>query len=442
MSPAWPTGGLASNSQLLHSGLMNESQLPPNRIGPRQLAQLLDGWRDDRPGSAGYQALADRLRTLILDGRLPVRTVLPSERALAVLTGASRTLTTAAYRQLRDDGFAESRHGSGTWTTLPHGGADDLWPVSAHGMRGGDLSTAAPEAPPELHGALVAALADLPRLLPGHGYLAAGQPELRAAIAARYTRRGLPTSAEEVIITSGAAQGLRLVLGLLLKPGDRVLAEDPTWPQTLDAARAFGARPIGLPVEQGWDVGAARSLLRRTGATVAYLMPDAQNPTGRILDGAPRHALAGALADAGCVTVVDETLAELDLRAELDEPAAVTPEPFGAGGRSAATIHVGSASKILWGGLRVGWVRADRSMIQRLIVARSADDLGGPPVEQLAAAHLLQPQSLEPLLLRRRREMAARCRLLQSLLTALFPGWSAPTPQAGLFLWCRLPGPI
>jgi DNA-binding transcriptional MocR family regulator len=420
---------------------MTESQLPPNRIGPRQLAALLEGWREDRPGAAGYQALAERLRTLILDGRLPVRTVLPSERALALLTGASRTLTTAAYRQLREDGFAEGRHGSGTWTTLPHGGTEDLWPASAaHGVRGGDLSTAAPEAPPELHAALVAALADLPRLLPGHGYEAAGQPELRAAVAERYTRRGLPTSADEIIITSGAAQALRLVLGLLLRSGDRVLLEDPTWPQTVDAVRALGARPVGLPVEQGWDVATVRAMLRRTGASIAYLMPDAQNPTGLLLDGAPRQALAGALADAGCVTVVDETLAELDLRAELGDPSAVSPPPFGAGGRSSATVHVGSASKIFWGGLRVGWIRADRSTVQRLIVARVADDLGGPPVEQLATAHLFE--AFEPLARRRRREMAERCRLLQSLLGTLLPDWSAPTPQAGLFLWCRLPGPI
>jgi DNA-binding transcriptional MocR family regulator len=163
---------------------MSESHLPVRRIGSHELAGLLQGWRDDQFGAPGYVALSARLRTLVLDGRLPVHTVLPSERALALLIGASRTLTTAAYGQLREDGFAESRHGSGTWTALPHAGEDASWPpVSTGAVAEGDLSTAAPEAPPELHAALVAALLDLPRLLPGHGYVPAGLPELRAAVA-------------------------------------------------------------------------------------------------------------------------------------------------------------------------------------------------------------------------------------------------------------------
>jgi DNA-binding transcriptional MocR family regulator len=413
--------------------------IPALRVGRFELTALLDGWRQDNPGLPGYAVLAGRLRTLVLDGRLPLHTVLPSERVLAELLGVSRTLTTAAYRQLREQGFAEGRHGSGTWTTLPRGGDEQLWLAPPSGMGSGDLSTAAPEAPPELHAAFTAALAELPRLMPGHGYSAAGLPELRAAIARRYTDRGLPTSAEEVVVTAGAAQGLRLALAALLRPGDRVLAEDPTWPQCLDAARAAGGRPVGLPVEQGWDAGAVRDLVRRSGAAVACLMPDGQNPTGRLLDGAPRHEVAAALADAGCVTLVDETLVDFDLRTHLGDPDAVTPPPFGVGGRPGTVVHVGSASKTFWGGLRVGWVRAERSLAQRLVAARIGDDLGGPPLEQLATVQLLD--RIGPVAARRRAEMAERCRVLQGLLTDELPGWSASTPQAGLSLWCRLPEP-
>jgi DNA-binding transcriptional MocR family regulator len=420
--------------------LVIEGHLPLRRIGTRELAGQLQGWREAQPCLPGYAALADRLRTLVLDGRLPLRAALPSERALAQLLGTSRTLTTAAYRQLREQGFADSRHGAGTWTALPgHAGAPQAWLAGDQEPGIADLAHAAPEGPPELHGALMAALADLPRLLPGHGLLAAGQPELRAAIAARYTARGLPTSAEEVLVTAGASQGLRLVLADVLDAGDRLLVEDPTWPHALDTARALGARPVGLPVEDGWDARAVRSLLRRGGVAVAYLMPDAQNPTGRVLDGAARAELAAALADAGCLTIVDETLAELDLRAELGGSGAITPAPFGAGGRPGAVVHVGSASKLFWGGLRVGWVRAERSVIRRLVVARAADDLGGPPVEQLATAHLFD--RIDTLLPRRRAELAARCRALLAALARDLPGWTAPLPDAGLSLWCRLPAP-
>src|SRR5919112_3155068 len=90
---------------------------PDRRVGAHQLAPLLTGWRSTK--GPGYRALADRLRVLVLDGRLPVDTVLPSERALAEAIGASRTTTTAAYRLLREEGFAHGSHGAGTWTALP-----------------------------------------------------------------------------------------------------------------------------------------------------------------------------------------------------------------------------------------------------------------------------------------------------------------------------------
>jgi len=418
------------------------SLLPPARVGPRELAGLLDGWRDDLPGAPGYASLAARLRTLVLDGRLPLNTVLPSERALAVLVGASRTLTTATYALLREEGFAVGRHGSGTWTALPgaHAGRPDqhVWLAEPQGVRTGDLSTAAPEAPPELYGALVAAIEELPRLLPGHGYEPAGLPELRAAIAARYTARGLPTSPAQVMVTAGAQQGLRLALAVTTRPGDRVLVEDPSWPQALDATRALGARPVGLGVEEGWEVDAVRAVLRRTGARAAYLMPDGQNPTGRLLAGDDRARLADVLADAGCAVIVDETLAELDLRRDLGDPGAVTPPPFGTG--RGDVLHVGSTSKVIWGGLRVGWVRADAATVRRLVTVRVAEDLGGPPVEQLAAAHLLDPSRFGPLVARRRAEAAHRCRTLQAAVARELPSWRAEMPQAGLSLWFRLPG--
>lgn len=409
---------------------------------------MLEGWREDKPaGAASYVALSQRLRSLVLDGRLPVHTLLPSERALAAAAGASRTTTTAAYRVLRDEGFAEGRQGSGTWTSLPGHATSVPWPLTPAAGGGardaGDLSTAAPGAPAELFAAYTAALAGLPRHLPTVGYVSSGLPDLKARVAARYTRRGLPTEAENILITAGAAQALRLVFDALLDRGDRVLVEHPTWPPGLDALRALGARCVPLPVEDGWS---AARVLKQTRPRLAYLMPDGQNPTGRVLLGAGRQKLASAMADANCVAVVDETLLDLDLRQQLRTgpsrsaaaPSA-TPEPFGAGSRPSAVVHVGSASKSYWGGLRIGWIRADAPLVRRLVIARAALDLGSPILEQLTTAHLLDQG--EALLERRRQELAARCRRLQHLLSQNVPGWQAPDPDAGLVLWCRLDVP-
>jgi len=431
---------------------------PARRVGARELLPLLDGWERDRPGAPGYQALADRLRLLVLDGRLAVHAVLPSERALATATGTSRTTTTAAYRLLREAGFAAAGRGAGTWTALPHervptdeGGSGLPWPVTTTGDRGssdgrGDLSSAAMEAPPQVHAAYTAALADLPRYLPGHGYVTAGLDALRVRIARRYTERGLPTGPEEVLVTSGAIHGLRLVLGATLEAGDRVLVESPTYPLALDVVRRAGGRPVALPVEDGWDLAAAEAALRTTGARAAYLMPDFQNPTGRLMPDGARAALADVAARAGCLVVVDETTADLDLRDTVPGPGRVrtggVPRPFGAhrrGGPAAGVVHLGSASKTFWGGLRVGWVRADRALVQRLTVARAADDLASPLVEQLATAHLLD--AVHAVLPDRRAALGARCGAVRAALSEHLPTWDAPAPDGGLVLWCRLPHP-
>jgi DNA-binding transcriptional MocR family regulator len=302
----------------------------------------------------------------------------------------------------------------------------------------GDLSSAASAAPPEVHGAYVAALAELPRFLPGHGYVTVGISGLRARIAASYTARGLPTVPEEIMVTAGALHAMHLTLNLLVHTGDRVLVEHPTYPITIDAIRRAGARPVPLPVEDGWDAEQARTVLRQTGARFAALIPDCQNPTGQIMSPGTREAMAAALADAGVMAIADETTQTLDLRAEFGRPAPESP-PFAAVARPGSVITLGSMSKSVWGGLRIGWIRAERSLIRQLAGLRAADDLAGPVLEQLAAAHLLE--GLAPIVLRRRAELARQCRALQAALAAHLPEWEAPTPDGGMVVWCRLPEP-
>ncbi len=413
---------------------------------------MLEGWADAHHGPA-YRALADRLELLVLDGRLPVPAMLPSERELAETIGTSRTTTTAAYRRLRDCGFADAGHGSGTWTALPSGAAGSVadaalavpWPVTTTGSRGaadgrGDLSSAALEAPAQVHAAYAAALAELPRYLPGHGYVTAGVPGLRARIADRYTARGLPTDPEQILVTAGAMHGLRLVLDALIgrvARADRVLVEQPTYPLSLDAVRRAGGRPVALDVGSGWPAELADEVLRSTGARWAYLMPDFQNPTGRLLDAAGREALAEVLARHGCTAIIDETTADLDLRGPgtAGVPGAPLPAPFPRYLPDA--ICLGSASKTFWGGLRIGWVRAAPALIRQLTLSRAGDDLGSPLLEQLATAHLLD--DLDAVLAERRATLRRRRDAFVAALAEHLPDWTAATPDGGMVLWCRLP---
>jgi DNA-binding transcriptional MocR family regulator len=405
------------------------------RTGPRELTRLLGAW--PTAGVPAYAALAARVRLLVLDGRLPVGVRLPPERELAGSLGVSRTTVSAAYDVLRDSGHAASRQGSGTWTSLPSSGAQvPTWAPEPAPEGVLDLAHAAPSAPPHLHGAYAAALEALPRHLPGTGYDYRGLASLRSRLAERFTERGLPTTTDQVLVTSGALQAVRLGLALAVGPGDRVVVEQPGYPNGLDVVTDLGARAVPVPVDPArgsWDVGALAAAARQTSARAAYLIPDFQNPSGALMPTAARREVARALERAVTVAVVDETLVELALD-PLEMPA-----PFATfAGRQVPVVTVGSASKIIWGGLRVGWLRSDATTVARLAALRSRQDLASPVLEQLACLHLLD--ELDSVRQHRVSELRRSRDALVGLVRARLPDWSFRVPQGGQVLWCALPG--
>ncbi|MGN6610863.1 MAG: PLP-dependent aminotransferase family protein [Angustibacter sp.] len=403
------------------------------RLGVRELAALLGAW--PASGVPAYAALAARVRLLVLDGRLPVGVRLPPERELAATLGLSRTTVSAAYDVLRESGHAASRQGSGTWTSLPSSGADvPTWAPEPAPAGVIDLAHAAPGAPPQLHAAYTAALEELPLHLPGTGYDYRGLLGLREALAERFTARGLPTTPDQVLVTSGALQAVRLALSLVVQAGDRVVVEQPGYPNGLDAVRDLGGRPLVVPVDPHrgqWHLASLEGPAGRS-TRAAYLVPDFHNPTGALMDDGSRARAAQALARAGALAVVDETLVELALD---DGP---MPAPFARHAPSgAAVVTVGSASKLFWGGLRVGWLRSDAATVARLAGLRSRLDLAGPLLEQLAVLHLMRDL---PAVRSLRRESLRRSRdTLVALLHEQLPAWRFEVPTGGQVLWCRLP---
>ncbi|MCZ0978502.1 PLP-dependent aminotransferase family protein [Streptomyces diastatochromogenes] len=289
----------------------------------RQLASLLT---PPAEGRFGYRELARAVREALLDGRVALRLRLPAERELASVLLVSRTTVTSAYDLLRESGYAHSRRGAGTWTALPEGQAPTVL-GGFHDDAGAtiDLALAAPQAPEdELSAALAAAAAELPRYAGAQGYHPYGLPALRAAIAERYTARGLPTLPEQILVTTGAQQAVSLVLTLLGRAGDRVLAENPSYTNALDAMRGRMLRVTPVPVtEAGWDTGLVDAALRQTAPRLAYLIPDFHNPTGRLMPAEQRRELARSARATGTWLVVDETLTDT----ALDVPA---PLPFAA----------------------------------------------------------------------------------------------------------------
>jgi DNA-binding transcriptional MocR family regulator len=404
---------------------------PDRAISGPHLARLLGEWRSAGPA---YGALARALRLLVLDGRLPLRTRLPGERDLAAALGVSRTTATAAYAELRDEGFLASRRGSGSWTRLP---ADR--PATEHppdpGDRLIDLSCAAAAAPERaLHAALAAATAELPRHLPGPGYDTAGLPALREAIADHYTRRGAATTPDQIFVTSGAQHALTLLLHVFAGPGDRVLTEHPTYANALDAVRGLGARAVPVPMlSGGWDMDMLEVTLRQSAPRLGYLVPDHHNPTGHSMPVSDRERLVGLAHAHRTPFVVDETMVGLELDGPAQPPVAV----FDIAGETA--IATGSMSKAFWAGLRIGWIRTSPTLVRRLATARATVDLSSPVVEQLVAVELLR--DADAILEDRRAAVRARRDALAAALARELPEWRFATPAGGLVLWAELDAP-
>ncbi|MBD7918917.1 PLP-dependent aminotransferase family protein [Cellulomonas sp. Sa3CUA2] len=403
------------------------------RVNGARLRALLGSWQHHGPA---YQALADGLRGLTRSGTLPLSTRLPGEREVAEALGLSRTTVTAAYDLLRDEGFLVSRRGSGTVTTLPaHAG--DRAPTRLGTVEDGivDMSAAAPPAPPQLAEACAAALDVLPRHSRGAGYLPLGLPELRAAIAERYTRRGVPTTPDQVLVTTGGQQAIHLLAGAFAGPGDRTVVEHPTYPHAIDAVRAAGARPVPVPVTpHGTDLELLASTVRQASPRLVYLVPDHHNPTGTSLSAADREQVRDLARRSRTVVVADETLTDLTLDG-------TPPPPFAGGGPADRyVVCVGSASKSFWGGLRVGWVRGHPDLVAALAQRRAHVDLGTSVLDQLVTVELLA--RADEVLAQRRVALLAQRDALVDLLAQSLPDWEVPVPAGGLSTWVDLGRPV
>lgn len=407
-------------------------------VNPTALSRLLGNWNTG--ASPTYRELADVVRLLVLDGRIPLDVALPSERALAETLGLSRTTITAAYSKLREQGFLSGGQGSRGRTGIPHRSGPVTVRTGGPGLAVPDgildLAYASLPATGEVvHRAFADALTDVPALLPGFGYDAMGVPVLREAIADRYSAAGVPTTPDQILVTSGAQHALNIVLRTLAGGQRKVLVDHPSYPNALDAIRAAGSRLVPVPLPPAgatspWDIDAMAAAMRQQRPAMAYLVPDFHNPTGRLMPDLQRRRLVREAAGAGTVLVVDETLRALDLDGGGQPPFAAL---------SSVAVSIGSLSKSHWAGLRTGWIRADEALIARFAATRTTMDLGGPVVEQLAAARLVR--CFDEPLAERLATLRERRRILLDLLADQLPGWQCERPQGGLTVWCRLPTP-
>jgi DNA-binding transcriptional MocR family regulator len=400
----------------------------------------LDDWRR-REGSLSAR-LSAALQSAIGRGAIPVGSTLPPERHLASLLGVSRGTIVAAMRSLAAAGLIERRQGSGSRVVAGAGGSaaaaagvdplrlaafatTDLGIIdmtNAAGLGAGILG-------PELWDAVQQ---DLESVVLGSGYLPfRGLPSLRSVIADHMSGWGLAVDPEQVAICTGAQQAISVCATALITPGDRVIVERQSWPGALDAFREAGARLVPISSDpQGPDIGELRDALGAARTALVYLTPSAKNPTGTTMPAIRRARVVEACSSAAVPVIDDAVCQDVTI-----EPA---PSALAAFDNSGQVITIGSASKLFWGGLRVGWMHTAEPLLSRLVECKRVADLGTSLVAQVIVTHLVRDHAVA-MRERRVRELSERRHLVRELVDRHLPGFRYQDPSGGFALWLELP---
>jgi 2-aminoadipate transaminase len=260
-----------------------------------------------------------------------------------------------------------------------------------------------------------------------------GHAPLREWIASRLRAQGTPSSVEQLVITTGSQQGIDLVAKLFIDPGDPVVVEGPTYLAALQTFSAYQASLVEVPGDgAGLDVDALEEVLAERPVKLIYVVPDFQNPRGTTLSEARRHRLVALARRHGVPILEDDPYGELRFRGQRP-PALSTLD----GGN---VIRLGTFSKTLAPGLRVGWVNAPVELARRLAIAKQSADLHTATLVQRATARLLERFDYDGHVATLRRSYGARCEAMLQALERWMPAGSAWTrPEGGLFVWLELP---
>ncbi|MFZ2043292.1 MAG: PLP-dependent aminotransferase family protein, partial [Trebonia sp.] len=374
-----------------------------------------------------HRQIETSIREAIRAGRLPRGSSLPPSRALAADLGVSRGVVVEAYQQLTAEGYLASQ--SGGYTRVAAGPAppaaalrQERAPRPAIDLSYGRADVSSFPRAAWLR-SIRAALADAPNEV--FGYLSGrGVPQLRTAMAEYLNRvRGTVADPEQMVICTGYAQGVTLLMGVLAARGAKRLAlEDPSSnDDALPAARAAGLDVVGIPVDGD---GIRVDALRDSGADAVILTPSHQWPTGSVLSARNRAAVIRWAAERGAVIVEDDYDAEYRYdRTPVGSVQGLAPE---------RVVYAGSASKTLAPGLRLGWFVLPAHLTEPMAAAKIAADRGSAALEQMALADFVTRGEFDRHLRRMRPVYRRRRDVLLAALARHLPGLEPDGVSAGL----------
>lgn len=261
-----------------------------------------------------------------------------------------------------------------------------------------------------------------------------GLVSLREWIVARLSRRGVRSSVEQLVITSGSQQGIDLVARALLDPGDVVVTENPTYLAALQAFAAYGVRVVAVGSDdEGMKVDELEAVITDHSPRLIYICPDFQNPKGTTLSMERRVRLAELSARHEVPILEDDPYGELRFRG-------TTPPAIAGIDQEGWVLQLGTFSKTLAPGLRIGWVHGPRELVRKITIAKQAADLHTATLAQWAASDVLAHFDFDAHLGKIREVYGARCEVMEhALATAMPSGVRWTKPEGGLFLWLDLP---
>ncbi|WP_282943334.1 PLP-dependent aminotransferase family protein [Paenibacillus sp. RC67] len=416
-------------------------------------------WKPDRQSKKPiYEQIADHLELRISYGEFPPGSLLPSERKLAEQLGVNRSTVILAFSELRSMGIIESRPGSGTrvsrtkWEAMPKHTPN--WSRYAEGgsflpnlpflRRIREALTQQPSLIDFASGELSPDLApvdEIATLMSEHrytSYLGYDNPQgyvpLREALVSYLdTYRGIQTTESSILITSGSQQSLYLITQCLLSPGDAVAMEDPSYYYSLPMFQSAGLRLFRLPVDPyGVCPEDIRSLYKKHRIKMVFMNPNFQNPTGTVFSMERRKQLFDVTSELGLPVVEDDPFSLTAFEGEF-------PMPLKSMDRNGSILYIGSFSKIAASGLRIGWMVAPRSIVERLADARQQMDFGLSVIPQQVAAQFIKSSYFKPHLERLQIQLQFKRDLLIEALQKELPDLvTFIPPQGGLHLWCKL----
>ena len=418
----------------------------------------------DRDGDVSLtQQLVERFVWSIERGELAPGEKLPPTRTLAEAAGINHLTAARVYRKLAEDGYVTAAVGRGTFVrTLAPAAADergDDWQsyvlpdrqatyqeeILSDAFRlaheEGMISLATGFPSPRFHP--TAELAEISARVfaeEGRDAIAYTNPEglfdLLARIAEGGARRGFAEGPEEIIVTSGGQQAIDVAVRAIVEPDDVVVVESPTFVGILAALRSTGARVIGVPVdEQGFDVDALEHVLTRHEIKLCALQPACHNPTGTDLSPERRSRLAELARERNFFVLEDGVYA--DLRYEGERLPALRRQAPG------HVVHVNSLSKVVGGGLRIGWIAARGPVLERMTMLKQGSDFHTSTLIQHIAARYLATdaydRNVESSLpyYRERRDI-----LVTALEKHLAGEVRAAVPKGGHHVWVTVERPV